>query len=579
LAALILTSFSSGNHKHSCCTMEQQQQQQQQPENSPSDCGPDGDTTCPLRLDRTFSDDAAMAPLNEVVSLVLLENEKDPWRQVPKAQPRSTLEDEPHQRSPGMPWNVSPPLPLTKDPLTGTLHSQVSDSTAGTRIIPVPVAPGSYAVSGISVHSSENNSEISGDEESYQPLEHQKGTIDNDSLAPIDTVVTTAKLVTSATLDESERQRIYRQAVKTVTSNAVVAHIVQTEKSSERPYHSPSSSVPTSFNKRTQRSSLLYCLASCLFVIGILLGVSVPYVMNRTAREPLVVEPPINPPPPSTAVQQPAATLPAVPSTTTNSTTDPLACVYHGIGCKAFETTDELYQAVDAMDNATSYYASHPENLTITSEPTPVTIRYGYLLGRWNVSLLTNFSRVFDPWRHLPFNPDRALQEGRENQSTTAPSGLAIWFNEDLSGWDVSNAVTMFGMFAGAASFQGRGLENWDTSRVVNLSYAFMDATSFNGQISRWNTKSAITMEGMFQGVRAFDGDVSMWNVSQVTNMDSMFYGNYAFRGEYLHRWDVSNVYSMHSMFQDAYAFNGNISTWNTSRVETMANMVRSNSW
>jgi surface protein len=550
-------------------------EQQQRTEKSPSDCEPESETACTSRVDLAFSDDAAAAPLNEVVSLVLLENEKDTWRQAPVVQPRNTLEADPHQNSPGTLWNVSPLL--TKDPLTGILlsrhSSHVSASTAGTTSIPVPAAPGSYAVRGTSVHSSENNSVISSDEESYQPWDNREQTMDNDSLAPIDTVVTTAKLVTSATLDESERQRIYRQAVKTVTSNAVVARIVQTEKSSETLHHSQSSSFSTSSNKRSQRSSLLYCISCSLFVIGVLLGVSVPYVMNRSAHAPLELEP-INLPP-SATVQQPV-TLPVSPSTATTANTDPLACVYQGIGCKAFETTDELYQAVDAVDIVTSYYASHPENLTITSEPSPVAIRYGYPLGRWNVSLLTNFSRVFDPWRHLPFNPDRALLEGRENHSTTAFSGLAMWFNEDLSGWDVSNAVTMFGMFAGAASFQGRGLENWDTSRVVNLSYLFMDAISFNGQISHWSTRRAVNMEGMFQGAHPFDGDLSTWNVSQVTNMASMFRGAYAFCGDHLHQWDVSNVNTMHSMFQDAYNFEGDISTWNTSRVETMARMVRS---
>jgi surface protein len=525
--------------------------------------------------DRTFSDDAAAASWNEAVSLVLLENEPAPCcRPAHLEQSDETVPEKEtcaRQISCGVP-SLSPPA---KDLLTGTLSSRrsshLSTSTMGTsdgslNNQAAPSAfianmmhrqeslPGSYAVrGGSSFHSSDNDSQWSDEDDNDDELvpHHtiDKPTVEDiapeTSSPPIETVVTTAKLVTSASLDESERQRIYRQAVQTVTSNAVVAHIVPTDESPPQDgasYASPSSFlVPRTVKLQSRRCSLLLGLSCSLSVIGLLLGVGIPYAINSSSSVQL----------------QPSNTTTVSAPTIHNTTTDPLLCITSGIGCRAFATTEELYQAIDDVDEVISYYADHPDNQTMLLQPAPVAILYGYPMGRWNLSLITNFTRVFDPWRHLPFDPNRANDPERENTTRR----IATFFNEDLSGWDVSNAETMFGMFAGASSFQGRGLENWDTSRVVNLSYVFMDAISFTGRISHWNTASAVTMEGMFQGARPFDGDVSAWNVSHVTNMASMFHGNYAFRGENLHQWNVSNVNTMHSMFMDATTFKGD-SLW-----------------
>ena len=50
--------------------------------------------------------------------------------------------------------------------------------------------------------------------------------------------------------------------------------------------------------------------------------------------------------------------------------------------------------------------------------------------------------------------------------------GNAKNFNQDLSGWDVSNVENMYGMFAGAEVFNGN-ISNWDTSKVVWMHHMF----------------------------------------------------------------------------------------------------------
>lgn len=67
-------------------------------------------------------------------------------------------------------------------------------------------------------------------------------------------------------------------------------------------------------------------------------------------------------------------------------------------------------------------------------------------------------------------------------------------FNQDISGWDVSNVTDMSRMFQGATSFNNGdapGESNnpltWNTSNVTDMGYMFYLARSFNQDISGWN--------------------------------------------------------------------------------------------
>lgn len=92
-----------------------------------------------------------------------------------------------------------------------------------------------------------------------------------------------------------------------------------------------------------------------------------------------------------------------------------------------FQKTAELYNAID------EYLASETREFSSPSR------RFGYPIGSWNVSLLTNFSRVFDPYRTLfpdrPFDPFRYYDD---DYKTLQNGSFSSWskFDEDLSGWD-----------------------------------------------------------------------------------------------------------------------------------------------
>jgi surface protein len=224
----------------------------------------------------------------------------------------------------------------------------------------------------------------------------------------------------------------------------------------------------------------------------------------------------------------------------------------------AFTTTQQLYDAVDA------YLAELEQNGTVAVD-SPVSRQYGYPMGTWDVSRITHFDRVFDP------NRTQVLDHGR------AVTTLSTALDEDLSGWDLSNAVSLWGMFAGAGNFTGRGLSYWNVAKVTNFSYTFAWASRFNGNVSSWDTASATTMECMFFNALTFNRDVSGFVVDNVESMRSMFENAAEFQGlGHLEKWDVSNVQTMNSTFAGCSNFQGNVSSWDTSNVTVMDYMVRS---
>mmetsp|Transcript_8480 Transcript_8480/g.13074 ORF Transcript_8480/g.13074 Transcript_8480/m.13074 type:complete len:278 (-) Transcript_8480:119-952(-) len=177
------------------------------------------------------------------------------------------------------------------------------------------------------------------------------------------------------------------------------------------------------------------------------------------------------------------------------------------LGSKEFMRREELVEMVQKYSNHKLQFA---DGLART---------YGWPIGKWNVSRITNFECVFDSLHY---------------------------FNEDISEWDISNAT--------------------------NLSCMFYRASSFNQDLSKWNTSKVTCMCGMFLGAASFNGDISKWNTSNVANMSFMFSAATLFNGD-ISQWDTSNVTDVTSMFNRAKAFNQNISSWNVANAESEDNL------
>ena len=69
-----------------------------------------------------------------------------------------------------------------------------------------------------------------------------------------------------------------------------------------------------------------------------------------------------------------------------------------------------------------------------------------------------------------------------------------------------------------------------------------------------------------------YNGDISKWNTAKVNNMKWMFFNSY-FDGD-ISEWDTSSVTNMYCMFEGS-KFNGDISGWDVSNVTNMVQMFR----
>ena len=180
---------------------------------------------------------------------------------------------------------------------------------------------------------------------------------------------------------------------------------------------------------------------------------------------------------------------------------------------------------------------------------------------------------------------------GSVTNFTTLPSNLkgvffeCLDYNENLSGWDVSNVTDMSYLFGGATIFNNggsSGIGNWNVSGVTNMEYMF-SRSAFNQDIGNWDVSSCTNMSIMFSNC-PFNQDISSWDVSNVTNMFGMFTngaGSTSYFNQPLNSWDVSSVTDMAYMFWnkvgESVAFNQPLDSWDTSNVTTMEGMFTEN--
>ena len=93
-------------------------------------------------------------------------------------------------------------------------------------------------------------------------------------------------------------------------------------------------------------------------------------------------------------------------------------------------------------------------------------------------------------------------------------------FNEDVSGWDVSNATDLSYTFAYCYPFAGTGMSGWDVGNVTTmanmLNWCYL---AFNPDISGWDTHSLTTMANMCLTCNTFNRSLAAWDVTGVTTM------------------------------------------------------------
>ena len=156
----------------------------------------------------------------------------------------------------------------------------------------------------------------------------------------------------------------------------------------------------------------------------------------------------------------------------------------------------------------------------------------------WDVSGITNMASLF--------RNGRQLNDGSGTLNSTQ-------FNADISRWDLSSALTVWGTFRQAKSFN-QDISGWNTGNVNNFASAFEGAEAFNQNISLWNTGQVTRIEAMFRGAVSFNQDISGWDTSEMDTMNQAFYGATAFDYD-ITGWETGLVTNAANMFSGATAW------------------------
>jgi surface protein len=217
-----------------------------------------------------------------------------------------------------------------------------------------------------------------------------------------------------------------------------------------------------------------------------------------------------------------AAPIATAPSTTTTTTIYPQLC---------FEDDNlELYNAVDLYLNDPS------PNSSLAS-------LYGWPIGAWCVSNVTDFHYLFSDLRNAK---------------------CADFDADGVSDWDVSNGVDFYAMFEGSAI----GTQNFSAwsqklTHAEDMAFMFARTTSFVGiGLQDWNIGNARDTSYMFYNATAFNADISSWNVSNTISTKSMFQNAIVFDKD-LGNWTLDSVQDMRDMFRNASSFSSNLCSWN----------------
>ena len=198
-------------------------------------------------------------------------------------------------------------------------------------------------------------------------------------------------------------------------------------------------------------------------------------------------------------------------------------------GAGVFTTNKDLCEATK------KHYKCKYEKYTVALAE-EIAVKYGWFIGQWNVSAVTDFSNVFS---------------GQQQ------------FNDYIGDWNVGNGTNFRAMFYWNVAFN-QNLSKWNMANARDISFMFFKATSFNGDISTWNTANVEEAGWLFHSASAFNQDVSTWNLSQCKNMCGMFDGASSFN-QALSRWDTTRCEDMNCMFHNASSFNQDLSVWDVS--------------
>jgi surface protein len=220
---------------------------------------------------------------------------------------------------------------------------------------------------------------------------------------------------------------------------------------------------------------------------------------------------------------------------------------------------------IDIVNPSVLEYDIPPSNLTITLPADTITGEVD-----WGDGTVQTFSGATAPTHTY-------AKAGRKQVTVTGERFAFDVFN--------NSAPNLFAIRSwGMAEMNNLSIADYSTSDFAILAddypvigslqscFRNTSATSING-LSEWNTSDVKNMNSAFI-FSNFNQDISRWDTSSVEDMAEMFRDADDFNQD-IGSWDTSSVTTMRNMFRDATSFNQPIGSWDTSNVKAMSFMFK----
>ena len=149
-------------------------------------------------------------------------------------------------------------------------------------------------------------------------------------------------------------------------------------------------------------------------------------------------------------------------------------------------------------------------------------------LSGWDMSNVTDIAAIFRGCQQLSTANITALNSWNITNKLTKMSETFAEIQTGFTGfnpvgWDVSNVTAFSKTFYDARDMNASNLASWDTSSATYMGEMFRLCSSFNVNIGSWNTANVTNMSFMFANATAFDQNLGSWDISSLTTAADMF--------------------------------------------------------
>ncbi|MCH5211706.1 MAG: Cna B-type domain-containing protein [Oscillospiraceae bacterium] len=221
-------------------------------------------------------------------------------------------------------------------------------------------------------------------------------------------------------------------------------------------------------------------------------------------------------------------------------------------GCTNLETLTFNGGTVFNVDNMTAMFAGHKKLTTVN-------------FNGASIRNTSNVSSMFNSCVDLTtINGADTLIDFSENENSSIDMSRMFYNcsalkSLDVSGWDLdcSGKIDMGYFFHSCTNLTGiDGIKDLNMSRVKNIRYMFEDCTSITSlDLSGWDLSSAVSVDHVFAGSGVTELNISDWRLESISDIGSNFLNGCSnMETVYMDNWKSESLKTVSSVFSNTGA-------------------------